>query len=181
MQFTRQRKIFLGIGALALTAFGADRIFFGSSVSGPESASADSVTDSQKAAAATTAEIDALLNDEDPTATVSLSQQLTQLARRRPALLNDDRDAFRPSTDWIGLDGTAQGMPTDAAGFREAHELVALMPKHRRPCAMVDGQTLFVGQMLDGFTLVAVRDRSAIFESAGRRVELQMGSDQAPH
>jgi len=181
MTLARQRKIFLGVGAAALVALGADRIFLGSSLSGPESAVASSITDSSQADSAAGADIDALLHDDDPTAATSLAQRVNQVSRYRPGLLEDRRDAFKPSAGWVGVDGSGSGLPTNADGFRAAYELVALMPKNRRPCAMVGGRTVFVGQTLDGFTLVEVGARSAVFESVAGRVELKMGDGAASH
>jgi len=146
-----------------------------------ESAVASSITDSSQADSAAGADIDALLHDDDPTAATSLAQRVNQVSRYRPGLLEDRRDAFKPSAGWVGVDGSGSGLPTNADGFRAAYELVALMPKNRRPCAMVGGRTVFVGQTLDGFTLVEVGARSAVFESAAGRVELKMGDGAASH
>ena len=40
--------------------------------------------------------------------------------------------------------------------------------------AIVDGRTLFIGQVLDGFTLVSVGRRSAVLESGDARVVLTL-------
>ena len=175
MTLTRQRKIFLGLGASALVALGADRIFLGESLSGPETALAASIAISPQIDSSTVSDVDGLLQEDDPTAATSLANRLDRLAQRRPGLLNVGRDAFRPTTTWSGVDESGHGATTDVDSFREAHKLVALLPKHRRPCAMVNEMTVFVGQKVDGFTLVKVGGRSAVFEAAGRRVELQIG------
>lgn len=162
---------------MALVALGTDRMFFGAAASGPETASASPITAALQNKSAATTDIDAPLEKDDPTAATSLAQRLTQLARHQPGQLKGHRDAFRPSNEWVGVDGSGSDLPTDANRFRKTHKLMALMPKNRRPFAMVDGQTVFVGQKLDGFTLVAVRSQSAVFESIGGRVELKMGGE----
>jgi hypothetical protein len=46
--------------------------------------------------------------------------------------------------------------------------------------ALIDGRTLFVGQSLDGFTLVEVAERSATFEADGARTVLTVEDEPGP-
>ncbi len=45
--------------------------------------------------------------------------------------------------------------------------------------AVVDGRTFRIGQHLDGFELISVNQRSAVFESNGTRVKLTLSLDLA--
>jgi hypothetical protein len=49
-----------------------------------------------------------------------------------------------------------------------------MVVRNGQSCALVDDSTLIPGQPLDGFTLVAVGPRSALFERDGRQVVLHL-------
>lgn len=69
--------------------------------------------------------------------------------------------------------------PDPATVFRMRHRLVAVMVGSSGAYAMVDDQTLLPGQVIDGFRLVRVDQRSALFEADGRTVELLVPSEDA--
>jgi hypothetical protein len=62
----------------------------------------------------------------------------------------------------------------DEAGEFQAHKLQAVMKRTNGGIAIVDKKTVRVGQTFEGFRLVAVKDRSAIFRRGELRVELKL-------
>jgi hypothetical protein len=105
---------------------------------------------------------------------VLIGHQLEVLARQRQLRPGDVRDAFRPSDAWP--DGGAGTGPSESVAerFKREHELTAVMAAGPGGYAIVDGRTLFIGQVLDGFTLVSVGPRHATLESGGVRVVLDL-------
>ena len=92
------------------------------------------------------------------------------------------RDGFKPSDAWPAL-GASVEMPIEAGSpadlFRSNHELNAVIAGAGRGYALIDDRTLFVGQKLDGFELVEVGARSAVFEADGVRVRLTLSGPES--
>ncbi|HZL34088.1 MAG TPA: hypothetical protein VFC78_02185 [Tepidisphaeraceae bacterium] len=170
MQLTTQRKVFLAVLALAGAAFGADRCFF------------SAATASAQPAPAMKAESAAVIGPlAAPAPQVA---GLGTLAERLKAYYGHEDagplpDAFCPSSAWVGEapgkpDGAADSRAALTAAFGSHHHLLAVMSGGHRPLAIVDGKVLHAGQLLDGFRLTAIRDRSAVFTADAARVELQL-------
>ncbi len=108
---------------------------------------------------------------------VAIARKLEQIAEQRGLDPTGVIDAFRPSPMWLQL----REVPVDdvqaellVERFRKAHTLAAVMGSGEKGWAIVDGRTLFIGQVLDGFTLVSVGRRSAVLESGDVRVLLTL-------
>jgi hypothetical protein len=170
MPLTRERKIFLALGAAAGIALVGDRLFLGATVTGPSSASAGTFTTPAPAPARPNPRF----NDPhiaNPAST--LAQRIRNIAATNEA----EKDAFKPSEKWLEQsipDKPHHASQADPSNFLRQHRLEAVVPNISRGYAMVDGAPLFVGQKLEGFTLVAVRNRSAVFEMNGSNIELHM-------
>ena len=66
---------------------------------------------------------------------------------------------------------------TDAAArFIRTHPLAAVVVNGEESYALVDDQFLVPGQTVDGFTLVSVGDRSAVFEREGEQAILELAN-----
>jgi hypothetical protein len=87
-------------------------------------------------------------------------------------------DAFRPSRRWDPPDALLPATPVApppppkfdlVSQFRARHKLKAVMKARAGVAggAIVDGRLKFVGQQVDGLTLVAVNEHSAVFEGPG--------------
>ena len=59
-----------------------------------------------------------------------------------------------------------------AEAFKRDNYLEAVLTTGTRGCAVVNGQTYYLGDSLAGYRLVAVYERSAEFESHGIRLRL---------
>lgn len=194
MQLSKQQKIVGAVLVLAVAAFVTDRWIIGHEAddavveasaaasrqsAGPARRVAARPAMPQAAAAAETAYGDA----------ASLATRLENLrmgaaAEGRPMNLDAVGDAFRPPT---GLVGSRKTETTDeladaAKRFVEKHKLAAVIKRQSgRAVAIIEDKTassgslaVAVGQSLDGFTLVAVRDRVAVLRRGAQRVELKL-------
>ncbi|HEX7009248.1 MAG TPA: hypothetical protein VF184_04655 [Phycisphaeraceae bacterium] len=180
----RSRKVLLTVLGLGLTALGVDRLFLGGST-GPQTATADvqaplmAAADSASAATLGAAAASSPATSAGPT----LAQRLLALARDwdETASAQPVRDAFSPSPAWTGpgssqADEPAQALAVDpAVQFQKQHRLMAVVARRSGGLAVVDSRTIALGQSLDGFRLIQVRDDAAVFESSsGTRLELRL-------
>jgi hypothetical protein len=103
-----------------------------------------------------------------------IADRLETVAGEHRVAVADVTDAFRPSALWMPeTPMVVHGDENEAAyRFRTGHRLTAVMNTADGGCAIVDGKGLFIGHQVDGFTLVSVGDRSAVFEGDGFRVEM---------
>ena len=174
MKFMKERKVYLILAGAGVIALGIDRLFLGSAASGPSTASAVVASLSVPRPLSD----GELWSQEVLALESSLAQQLRRIAEEHEHFSGADRDAFHPSAAWLGdrqdEDQARLVQQPEAERFRQEHQLMAVVPNDRCGYAMVDGTPLFVGHKLEGFTLVAVRDRSAIFKSKDTYVDLRM-------
>ena len=66
---------------------------------------------------------------------------------------------------------------TPTAEFMRKHQIKAVMVHGKISSVVIDDRYLFVGQKIDGFTLVSVNEHSATFESNNHRVVLTLKRD----
>jgi hypothetical protein len=172
MKLSAQRKISLGLLLLAVVAFGIDRCFF--------TPGAASAKDRTIAPTPTTPKKIARLaaNDrgEELRDLSAVSHRLESADRLAHADENPSPDAFQPPAAWVNrsIAKSMQGAPSAAERFRARHRLAAVMTGQQSGWAIVDGNTITLGQSIAGFRLTEVRDHSALFQSADAQVELQM-------
>jgi hypothetical protein len=121
--------------------------------------------------------------------TRALAARLTRVAQAHGADPDAVRDAFTPSEAWVPREAPQQReAPADEAlkqklsDFAAAHKLLAVLASGARPLAVVKsalGQHhLTLDDQLNGFRLVQIGDRFAVFEHEGRRVELRLPGGQ---
>ncbi len=169
------RKVYVAILAVALSSFVADRLFFGEGGTTPQQASASS---------GDVPIVDALVL-EAIADTVSQSEQLT-LAQRLKSLegdfgldITEFRDAFMPSDSWLGKGPDSEGFAPDTLGseFGRIHQITSILYLgDGKGSVILDDQYVSVGQVFDGFTLVDLTDRTAVFQSGTETVELELVS-----
>ena len=157
MKLTKERKIYAGLFVVAACVFVGDQIF-----SGPKEAAAS--TDQAVVATARPP------HAAPPASTASTHSRITnQLAQRLRTLDHDQAlsatalsDPFKLSKAWDnGSDALADGR---AWSFNQKHHLTAVMVSGGRGTAIIDGQLVRLGQSIDGFKLVEVSTKSAVFE-----------------
>lgn len=168
----------LGVAGLGLVI---DRAVIGAGVTGPSESSAG-VIDAIDPNLADPSDL-LIAPTEDPAGqprgpVISVAEKLRQAvggsAENDPA---QSRDAFAPVEGWQTT-SLSNGTATDnrssllADTFKSNHKLEAVMALGDNQYVVIGGHTLHIGQELDGFTLLAVHERSAIFESGGVKVEI---------
>ena len=102
----------------------------------------------------------------DPFDLGTLQRTLQQLMRQA-----ESKSAAAASSS----DGTGTAAPAAAQVPVLKAELRAVMVGGARPLVNLGGTILGIGDSVDGFRLVEVRERSAVFVRDGNRVELPLG------
>lgn len=189
MKSSRERTILITVLGVAGLGLLIDRVVIGSDVTGPAQSSAG-VIDSldMGLAQSTDPALDQILasSESGGKAPISFAQRLRTItdpvAQKDPA---QTRDAFSPGSGWGGTT-TGNAEPSNNQGrqiaeaFQRDHVLEAVFLSGDKHCAVIGGQTLFVGQELDGFKLTAVHERRAIFQGRGVRVEIGIQAAGSP-
>lgn len=171
MKLTTRHKLGAVVCILGGLAVGIDRLFIL-----PQEAAAERPPGEQSAPVVTTgtANTPEIPAGSISTARAAIADRLEQLAQRRGFDLERVPDAFSPPTAWL-VDVDPDGPRTTrmtAAEFEATHPLAGVMAVGDGGYAIIEGRMLFIGQELDGFTLIKVGQRSALFESDGVRVQL---------
>lgn len=168
------------IAVLAVAGLGllVDRVIIGSDMTGPAESSAGVFDD-------VTADPASLLivpdkaggaprTGADPAG--SLANRLRQVAGLATTGNGSvTRDAFAPGPGWapVGSAPDAGGEAAMAAeAFKRDHKLEAVLLTGDQRYAVVNGRTIYVGQTLQGYRLVSVRERSAEFQAGGVTISL---------
>jgi hypothetical protein len=87
-------------------------------------------------------------------------------------------DAFKPPASWVPeapvVEVAAPVVESAADIFQRSHRLTAVLSGPAGEFAVIGGRTLAIGQDLDGFILVAVGTRSAVFRWEDAEVTLTL-------
>lgn len=159
MTVTTSRKVYLSVLGIALCALVADRCLSKSATptaaqaSAPPAwaASAPSVTAAERPGIAPTA----LSVD-----TLAARLQALQAATGQQPI----RDAFAPSPAWLATPRSGPSVTSQRIlNFRGSHKLSAIIQTAGAGEALIDNSLMVVGQFLDGFKLIAVNQRGAVF------------------
>ncbi len=193
MKTSRERTILITVLGVAGLGLLADRVIIGSDVTGPAQSSAGVVDGfdadpSQQAAPSATELLNAIVRG--PQDTVSSPSQGPSLAERLRLVTSPSadtnptqtRNAFTPAPGWATLPSDSSEVTDNQArlaaeAFRSSHVLDAVFVSGNIRYAVIAGQTLSVGQELDGYRLVEVQERTAVFQARGVRVEVVIKSD----
>jgi hypothetical protein len=180
MHLSTQRKISFGTLALAVVAFATDRLVFtpaGAEGQPPQPAALVHTSGPANPSSARTAEATPASQEADArlAALSVVAQRLQRAAHDGGLNAAQAPDAFEPAS-WIGPAPAKVNAAPDAGAilgrFRQRHKVLAVMKSGRGAMALVDGRTLRRGQVIDGFKLTQVRERSVVFESSDGQVEL---------
>jgi hypothetical protein len=156
------------VGALALVV---DRVLLRPG-GGPAAASAD--------ASDATRETVGDPGEAPPPPQSDVAAMLDEFASDNSLQVDSVRDLFALPGTWREAPKATPAAPPDpAALFCRAHRLNAVVLDEQTSYILLDDRLMVPGQSLDGFTLVAVRARSAVFEREGRPVTLEL-QEQGP-
>jgi len=170
MNLTKRQKMLLGVFLVGLAALVLDRVLLRPR-GGPASASAGP---SELAAEL----LIPATNIPSPPAQPQqrrATQCLDRLWPDREMDFERVRDPFSLPASWPAEGPGPAATPLDpAARFAGRHQLTAVVIDGTRSYVLIDGRLLRPGQEIDGFKLVSVADRSALFDRAGTSVTLEL-------
>jgi hypothetical protein len=170
MTITKRQKRLLTIFFVGLAALLIDRVFLRPQ-GGPSAASADS-SPSVEGSVSLVENLPVL---DSPTQGLEVAQRLDSLRSDEELDLVGVRNPFSLPASWHDEpQERPKTIPDAAAAFARTHRLTAVARDEPRSYALVDNHFLTPGQDIDGFRLIAVRDRSAVFERDGKQVVLEL-------
>jgi hypothetical protein len=170
MTLTKRQKTLLAIFFVGLAALVVDRTFLRPQ-GGAVAASANPFTPSDKQVSLV-ANIPVLEPEASP---AGVAQRLDRLWPAQEVNPEQGRDPFSLSSPWYdNVDTNGVQTPDEVALFVGGHQLTAVVIDPRGSYAVVNDRLLIPGQSLDGFRLVSVGNRSAVFEQGARRAVLEL-------
>jgi hypothetical protein len=179
VKLAKRQKISLAIFMVAIAAFVVDRAFLGGG-SVPAGASASSSPPPD----ANTPPASAPADTNTPSSTIRLKQRLETLWLERKLDINQSRNVFTLPEAWLNdiLPKEPEKPPEpekDAVTiFLTSHQLQAVLISGHTRCITVNDLVLELGDEIDGFTLIAIEEDSATFQTGDRQVTLTKSSDR---
>ena len=176
MKLSTKQKAYVSVLALGVTALAFDRAFLlgpqqatgGVRAVQPASLPAVAVADTSRSVSTT---------GGLSTPHMNIADRLDTLAEAREFDLMGVPDVFRPSPAWLPrepvVEGPVSGRPS-VATIPGSLRLTAVMASGQGGYAIINGEFLFIGDMIDGYRLVEVRARSVVLESNGTAIELTL-------
>lgn len=197
MAISSKHKIYGSVLGAGLIALVADKAFLAPSVAAAIDPVVAEYAATEQASVLTSARSElVLLAPVAPTETdaIKFMGQLNLIAEAQNLNLDTIHDAFKPSKAWqtssedIVVPATTIG-DGPSSRFLRNHRLLAVMGSGSSASVIIRNlassinkdKCLFIGQEIDGFTLVSVVDRVAMLDSNGLRVHLELpGNDMTP-
>lgn len=166
MVVTKRQKIIVVVFLIGLSALIVDRVWLQ-----PKPASAESPKGSADQVSSTASRPSPEHSPDKP----SVAQRLNSLWPQQEPNFADLRDPFCLPRSWSGVSKDGAAATADATtGFAATHRLSAVVLEGRVSYALVGDRFLTPGQEIDGYRLVSVGDRFAVFEGQGGRVVLKL-------
>jgi len=184
MVLSKKRKIYVGLLALAAIGLIVDRMVLAPSEMAPaESVASPMPSRSEDSAPKAPALLQAARQTGARQASgPSLAERLQALAEARDLELANVKNAFRTAEPWgVELRTPKPAVIQDDTAriekFCRDHRLMAVMVASDGGRAIVDGKSYRIGQQLDGFRLISVTERTAVWASGTRRATLTLPVD----
>jgi len=168
MNLTKRQKMLSAVFLVGVTGLVVDRVILRPQ-GGPRAASAESpvaVSPSTKAAGPPV---------ENPPACAPVAERLNNLLPAKAASAEELRDPFSLPLSWS--DSTAangERTPDTITAFTRKHQLKAVVVQGEESSALVDDTHLVLGRSVDGFRLISVSHRSAVFERDSKQAVLDL-------
>jgi len=171
MALEKRQKVFIAIFLLGLVALVVDRVFLRPE-GGPEKASAGAF-ELYGVPVSTAEPVTGPPETQNPT----VAERLDRLWSDQEVNEADMRDPFSLTKSWqVSAVASASPAPDETAVFAKAHRLVAVVMDGRQSYALVNDRVLTLGEQMDGFTLVSVGAKSAVFDRQGKQIVLELVS-----
>ena len=172
MSLNRRQKRLVITFAVGATALLVDRLFLR-----PNGGATDVSAGSQRAAE--------ILAAADNLPALESESPEFQIALRLDRLLTGDdpdfaamRNPFSTPKSWSDTEGpVAERTDSPFDVFVRRHRLTAVGELGPEGGVLLDGHFLALGRKIDGFSLVSIGKRTAVFERDGRQVTLKLASD----
>ena len=184
MKLTKSHKIYLSILGVGVCALVLDRSLGTSApVGGPPSIAGRVQSPGNEPFRTEGGARAAAVSDSDKSISARLAR--LQFVAGSSGVL---RDAFVPTSAWIGSDQREQPDRNAAAErvlkFQNSHILKGIVESNGGGQALVDNKLILVGQSIDGFHLTSVGQMRAIFSDGNIRAVLRLdyltSTDQQP-
>jgi len=184
MTLSRSRLIVFAVLAIAVTALLVDRLVLAPSATAPRQAGAAPTAGAHQAAGGADPVTNiAATADADPR--FQLAQHLEEVAGRFELDAGALRDGFVPAPSWMTdlveppppPEPEQEAAPPEVSPtvqFAERHTLTSVILISGGGSAVIDGKVVPLGQVIDGFQLVRLTRRSAVFASDGQEVQLSL-------
>jgi len=170
MVLAKRQKVFIAIFLLGLAALVVDRVCL-LPQGGPKRASASAFELYGMVVSANEPVPEPA--DRNPTVAERLGRLWSDQDVNEAAM----RDPFSLTASWqVGPVVNEQPAPDEAAVFAKTHSLVAVMKEGQQSYVLINDRVLPLGGQMDGFTLVSVGPKSAVFEHEGKQVVLELVS-----
>jgi len=170
MILARRQKVLVAIFVLGLVGLAADRVFLRPQ-GGPGAASADASDSYAMPPLPARNGPSAVAEAQGP----GMAERLDRIWPDREPNTVEARDPFSLRGSWLGNAGTgSSAAPDPAEVFAQAHPLVAVVMDGQRSYVLVNDRVLKLGEQIDGFTLVSIGAKSAVFERQGQRIVLEL-------
>ena len=180
---TKERKIYLAVFLVAMTALAVDRLMV-PSASGPADASAQApqATAPGELPQAIEQLIEGSpLEAQAPTPTAALTQRLDSVASAWDLKAAAPKDVFVPGQPWQQAQEAQQAAetPDPAELFGQAHQLCGVMLSGGgKAMAIVDDKCLAIGETVGEFRLESVTADTATFVASDSKVVLRIAPEE---
>ncbi len=176
MALNKRQRMSMGVLAIGLVALVVDRIYVL-----PQSAPAGQTAVAEDYTITATSETAAVPPPVSAPAGLRAATKLETVWSDKNLRFDEPRDLFSLPPSWPRTrEPEIQIAPTVAAVtvFAAAHKLEAITmdPQGRR--ALIDDRLLRLGEILEGFELVAIDKESVTFERDGQPVQLELVKDR---
>ena len=177
MPLSPKNKIYFGVVACGVAALVTDRL-----TRSPDDSAASASSVSPASLLVTPSERAAAVSPmSQPSANAMTAAELLRSAAQKSGwTFGNSTEPHNPFANDDAAPQAKHAHPSEtAAVFTQSHHLTAVIStdgqsRAMASHAMVDGQIYSVGSVIDGFTLVAVSLRSAVFQQGGQRAVLVM-------
>lgn len=179
MALNKERKVLLGLLGSAGVILVADQVLLGP----PQGASASQTTPAVQPPPAPAAEN----NDagDSPSAALPLSRESSELVETWNARLSEattegllEADLADPFAAVEQYEPEPTGLMAPLA-FQQQHKLSSVMTGGDIGVAMINGKPVRIGQTIEGYRLISVDDRSAVFRAGDQTVRLVLPRQSA--
>jgi hypothetical protein len=172
MNLTKRQRMLSAMFLVGLVGLVADRTLLRPQ-GGPAAASAEVLPASPNAAASSAG----APSVEGTPAPTPVPERLNKLLSGQEIQVDELRDPFALPPSWSGTTaGAGKKAPDAITTFVRKHQLKAVFMQGQETCVQVDDNFLVPGQSVDGFKLVSVNQRIAVFEHEGKEVTLELVS-----